>query len=83
MKTIVIYDNTGNIYFQASGDFIEPQGGLQYLIVEIPEGKYIASIDTSKTPHEVIFEDIPKSQEQVLIERVELLENALNEMILG
>lgn len=83
MKTLIIYDNTGNIYFQASGDFVAPQGGLQYLITEIPEGKRVASIDMTTDPHTVIFEDIPKTENQELTERLELLENAVNEMLLS
>ena len=79
MKTLIIYDDTGNIYFHASGDFVEPHGGLQYIITEIPEGQRIASIDMTTDPYTVIFEDIPKTENQELAERVDLLENALNE----
>ena len=83
MKTLIIYDDTGNIYFQASGDFVEPRGGLQYIITEIPEGQRIASIDMTTDPHTVIFEDIPKTENQELVERVDLLENALNDILLS
>ena len=62
MTTLIIYDNVGNIYYQASGSVVEPQGGLQYLMVEVPEGKRIVSVDTSTDPHTVIFEDIPQTE---------------------
>ena len=79
MKTLIIYDDTGNIYVQASWDVVEPHGGLQYIITEIPEGQRIASIDMTTDPYTVIFEDIPKTENQELAERDDLLENALNE----
>jgi hypothetical protein len=56
MEYLVIYDNTGKIYYQVSGDVAEPVG-LNFMRVEIPEGKYLKSIDTSVTPHEPVFRD--------------------------
>lgn len=44
MKTLIIYDNTGKIYYMASGDYTKPDG-LQYIEVEVPDGYYVASVD--------------------------------------
>lgn len=63
MKQLYFYNQNGDIYFNTA--YIE---GYNTLGVEVPEGKRLVSIDTSKTPHEPIFEDIPKSEiEQRLI----------------
>lgn len=66
MKTLVIYDNTGYIYLQQGGTYRNPEGGLNYLITEIPEGKIFKSVDTSVTPNIPVFEDIPKTEMQLL-----------------
>lgn len=79
MNTLIIYDEEGKIYYIATGNYTKPVG-LQHLEVEIPEGKIITGVNVSITPHIAIFEDIPKSQE---IQRIELLESALNELLLG
>lgn len=42
MKTLVIYDNVGYIYLQLTSDDNRiPQGGINYLEVEVPGGKII------------------------------------------
>lgn len=69
---LVIYDNTGTIYFCGTG-FPEPDG-LQHLYAEIPERKYLKEIDTSVSPHQPVFEDIPKTDVELLAERVSSLE---------
>ena len=56
MQTLIIYDETGYIISQMSGDVREPVG-IPFMWVEIPDGKTLKSIDTSKNPHEPIFED--------------------------
>lgn len=81
MKTLIIYDNKGQIFSKMAGSYLLPQGGIQYLEVEIPDGKRIKSgigIDVSVTPNVAILEDIPKTQEQILGETVSKLslENA-------
>ncbi|WP_459481941.1 hypothetical protein [Clostridium saccharoperbutylacetonicum] len=85
MKTLIVYDNIGYIYLQMTGDYKVPQGGMNYLETEIPEGKHIKSIDTNKTPNVPIFEDIPKTeleqtQEQLLETQAQLAD--LQEKIL-
>ena len=83
MKTLAIYDNTGCIFLQITGSYVIPQGGVQYLEIEIPEGKIIKSIDTSVTPHEPVFEDAPKSEIDVLKEQQVLMQKALDDLLLG
>lgn len=68
----VIYDKTGYIYLAGEG-FPEPQG-IPFLNVEIPEGKLLKSIDVSSEPHKPVFEDIPKSEMEILKEKVAQLE---------
>ncbi len=65
---LVVYDNNGTIYFAGTGR-PEPSG-IPYLYVEVPEGKYFVGIDTSITPHRAIFEDIKKSEMELLKEEV-------------
>lgn len=80
VKTLIIYDNQGQIYSQITGSFIAPQGGLQYLEVEIPQGKQISSVNTTVTPHKPIIEDIPPSETDLLKKRIEEQELALIEL---
>lgn len=63
MQTLVIYDETGYIISQMSGDVREPVG-IPFLWVEIPEGKRIVSINPET--NEPIFEDLPKSEIELL-----------------
>jgi len=76
LNTLIIYDNTGYIYSQVSGNFKEPIG-LQYLITDIPDGYVVNNIDVSLEPHQPIFEEIPKSQVEIDIDKVK----ADNEML--
>jgi len=59
MKTMLMFDDTGYIYLQISGSYRTPQGGLQYLEVEIPEGKMVKSIDTATIPNAPIYDSAP------------------------
>lgn len=76
MQTLIIYDDTGYILDIRSGQPAprEPVG-VPFMWVEIPKGKAIVSVDTSVTPHQPIFEDIPPTvnekvteQEQAILE---------------
>lgn len=85
MKTLIIYDNTGYVYLTQSGTYNIPQGGIQYLEAEVPDGKSLKSMDTSKTPNVPILEDIPKTdlektQDQLLETQAQLAD--LQEKIL-
>lgn len=70
MKTLIIYDNQGCIISNITGSYRVPQG-VPFLEVEVPQGKRIKytggiGVDVSVTPHQVIFEDIPPSEIDVL-----------------
>lgn len=57
MEVLVIYDTTGRIIYQASGDVYEPVG-VPSIRVAVPNGKRLVSVDTAKEPHEPVFADI-------------------------
>lgn len=69
---LVVYDNKGTVYFAGTG-FPEPEG-IPFLNVEIPAGKRFVGVNVDVNPAEPIFEDIPKSELQILKEKVEALE---------
>lgn len=77
MKTLIIYDNTGKIYYMAAGDYVKPEG-LQYIEVEIPADKYVVGVDVENKT--AIFEKKPKSQEQINADSITDLELALAEV---
>lgn len=68
MKTLIIYDNTGYILMQQTGSYRAPEGGAQYLELEIPTGKKVKNINVDKK--EAILEDIPKTQLELLQEEL-------------
>lgn len=80
MKTLVIYDNTGKIFTLSTGAYTVPQGGIQHLEVEVPEGKTITGVDVSLTPHKAIIKDLPKTEVQLLQERIDGHELAIFEL---
>lgn len=69
---LIIYDNNGKIWYNGSG-MGEP-AGLPFLNVEIPEGHYIESVDVSSEPHKPVFKAYPKSDMEILKEKVATLE---------
>lgn len=80
MKTLITYDEEGYIISTRQGQPSPRKPvGVPYLEVEIPEGKQIKvtdgmGVDVTKTPHEVILEDIPPTE-------TDLLRKDLNEAI--
>ena len=81
MKTLVIYDTAGKIYFQAQGNVQEPAGGLLFIWLEIPVEKILKSIDTTKTPHEPVYENMPKSEMDNVKEQLAAVQIALAEVL--
>lgn len=57
MEILAVYDTTGRIIYQASGDVYEPVG-IPSMKVTVPNGKRLVSINTNKEPHEPVFTDI-------------------------
>jgi hypothetical protein len=80
MKTLVIYDNKGTIFLQRTGTYDIPQGGVQYLEIEIPSTKIVTSINTSVTPKVPVYEDIPLTETELLKKRIEEQEQAIVEL---
>ena len=79
--TLVIYDGSGQIFSSPiTGGYTTPQGTLNFLEVEIPEGKMLKSIDTSITPNVPIYEDIPLTETELLKKKIEEQESALIEL---
>lgn len=68
---LVVYDKKGTVYFAGTG-FPEPEG-IPFLNVEIPEGKRFVGVNVDVEPNQPIFEDIPKSELEILKEEVEEL----------
>jgi hypothetical protein len=72
MKTLVIYDNGGYIIsITETTETPRFPSGVPYLYEEIPQGKQIKKIngvgvDTTVTPHELMLEDIPPSEIDML-----------------
>lgn len=76
MSTLVIYDSTGYLLSQMSGDVREPEG-IPFMWVEIPQGKRLVGIDTEKNPHVPVFEDIAPTGLEVLQNQVQDLQSQL------
>lgn len=72
--TLVIYDNDGKVISQITGGYIIPNGGVQYLEIEIPQGKRITGVDMTATPNVPIFEDVPPATVDTLQQRMAELE---------
>ena len=78
--TLIIYDNNSKIWIQISGVYDVPDG-LNYLEVEIPEGKYPVSVDVSGEEPKVVYAEYSKSETAVLKEQVDALTLALAEIM--
>lgn len=86
MQTLIIYDETGYILSTRKSEPAPREPiGVPFMWVEIPEGKQLkiidgVGVDTTVTPHQVILEDIPKSETQLLKEQVEAQNQAIAEL---
>lgn len=80
MKTLVIYDISGKVFYKAQGDIQEPTG-IPFLWLEIPAGKILKNIDTTKEPHEPVFEDLPKTDMDNMKEQLAAVQIALAEVL--
>jgi len=79
MQTLIIYDNQGKIFSNIKEGYLIPQGGVQFLEVEVPLKKRVVSVDVSVTPHVAILEDIPKTELEILQAAQLLQSNRLSE----
>lgn len=66
MKTLIIYDSTGVIFSSPiTGSYASPQGDLNYLEVEIPDGSVLTGVDVSATPHVPIYEEVETDADKI------------------
>lgn len=77
MKNIIIYDQTGRIYYCGAGDEAAPRG-LPYIEVDVPHGKYVTGVDVGSGT--AILADIPKSMEQLNAAAITDLQLAIAEL---
>ncbi|HBJ2622091.1 hypothetical protein SR42_15140 [Clostridium botulinum] len=68
MKTLIIYDETGQQIFFKGGCIDEPVGEVKSIITDIPRDKVLKGVDI-KTGQPVL-EDMPKSQMELLQEEL-------------
>lgn len=80
MKTLVIYDNDGKIFSQVGGIYTLPQGGVQYLEVDVPDGEIIVTINTSVEPHQAVLEYKPLSETEILKKQTAMQEQAIADL---
>jgi hypothetical protein len=81
VKTLVLYDDTGYIYMQMTGTYRIPQAGLNYLEIEIPDGKILKSIDINVTPNIPVYENMPVPEVQVIKQQLQETQELLAEYI--
>lgn len=85
MQTLIIYDNDGYIIQNITGSYRVP-AGIPYLEISIPEGKRLKNgigVDVSVTPNQAILEDVPPTETQLLQQKIDTMQAALDEIILG
>ena len=68
MKTLLIYDNAGTIYYQQAGYYALPDG-LPCIEAEIPAGYYAKSVDTGTK--EPVLAEFPKSETEQRLDELE------------
>lgn len=78
---LVVYDKKGTIYYAGIG-YPQPEG-IPFLNVEVPEGHYLDSIDVSQEPNKPVFKEYPKSEMDILKEKVDALEKQNAALIEG
>ena len=79
MKTLLIYDNSGRILLRQEGNYILPEGGIQYIEIQIPSGKCLISIDMDT--HLPIYENLPKNDIEILRDDIEQLKNDMADLM--
>lgn len=80
MKTLIIYDNNGTVYYQAYGDVIAPES-VNAAVVDIPDGKTIDHVDGATG--EVILKDVEKTDTEVMKEQISAIYTKMSEGYAG
>lgn len=60
MQTLIIYDNTGMIWNITYGQYVLPEG-LTAIIMDVPEGSQVQSIDVSGETPKLVFASLPEN----------------------
>jgi hypothetical protein len=82
MTTFIIYDNTGQIFSSPiTGSYKIPNGGLQFIEIEIPKEKILSKMDVSVEPHQPIYEDTPIPEIQIVKQQLQETQELLAEYI--
>lgn len=81
MKSLIIYDDTGKIFSQINGTYEKPVG-IPHLEIDYSEGKIVTGVDVSATPHKAIIEVGPKTETDLIKERLEATEQMLLQIML-
>lgn len=82
MNSLIIYDSTGFIISQMAGSVREPVG-IPFMWLEVPKGKRIVSIDVSTETYTPIFENLPKSEIEVLKDQLQATQQAVDFLLMG
>lgn len=78
MQTLIIYDNTGYIISQMSGEPAPKEPvGIPFLWITVPTGKRVKSVDTTITPHKIVYEDVPSTEVDTLKQQIADLQYSL------
>ena len=72
MKTLIVYDNNGNILFTQSP--VEDDYTCNYLIADVPEDRVVARVENG----EAILEDIPEVKQTK--ERLKILNEEISKI---
>lgn len=81
MKTLIIYDNTGRIFGTCTGDYVVPEGGINYIEVEIPDKQRPVSVNVET--RELVCEEIPPTAIETMQDEVTSIQMALIELYEG
>jgi hypothetical protein len=80
IKTGVCYDDIGHITGTQIGTTMYTPVGIPYLVVDVPAGKTLKNIDVTVTPNQPVFEDIPKTEFQMVKDSNVQLQSMIEEM---
>lgn len=64
----VIYDESGDIFYQMQDTAPDPVGGLRFDMIEVPPGKLLVKFDMSDGTAKPVFIDRPLTQDEKISE---------------
>lgn len=80
MKTLIVYDDKGIVFNQLTGDYTSPSD-INFIEVVVPPGKIVTGVDTIN--QQAVLQDVPKSEVELLREKLEETEGVLNFLLTG